>query len=156
MNARDILKILPVIFPLLFFFSSPLKSQPVRDKILGNIEITGEFECALVRVGFNFPIRYKRHFPHEAGKEIRIQVEPILVNPDDRKALFKRESFSPRPDNPAWLSEVIYEGDMEGGFFLTLLFDEPALLKVDQGTDFRSLDIVVSAPDAAVPCPQKP
>lgn len=140
----------------LLLLSMDTQAQPVRDKILADADIRQESECAFVRVGFNFPVRYVKHFPYEYGEELRIQLDPIAISPVDRDALFKRESMRPPSNEIAALLEIIYEGDMEGGPFLTLLFRRPVAFKVGQGADFRSLMIVVPGSKASAPCHLKP
>jgi len=127
-------------------------AQPVRDRVLGDIVIEDHAECALVTVGFEFPIRYLRHFPQSAGNELRIQLEPIAVNPQDSSALMKREAVKPSRSEIAPLSEVIYEGDIDGGLYLTLTFAYPVQFKVAQGPDFRSLVVAIPLPETNLPC----
>jgi len=131
---------------------SPVGAEPTRDRILADIQIEESAECAVINVGFNFPIRYQRHFPAGGGNELRIGLLPISISPDDLKALFERESVRPPESDVAALSEVIYEGDMAGGPFLTLLFRHPVLYEVGQGTDYRSIRVAVRLPEATAPC----
>ena len=63
----------------------------------------------------------------------------------------RRESFSP-PNDFAKLIEVIYEGDIIGGPYLTLLFRSPVDFMVQQGADFRSLIVAVPGPEADESC----
>jgi hypothetical protein len=74
-----------------------------------------------------------------------------VISPLDEEGLSRRESFSP-PNDFAKLIEVVYEGDIIGGPFLTLLFRYPVDYKVQQGADFRSLIVAVPGPEAAGPC----
>jgi hypothetical protein len=66
-------------------------------------------------------------------------VLPFDVRSDDRDALRQRESLVPPDDDPPELMEVIYEGDVDGGPFLTLLFDHEVHYEVEQGRDSRSI-----------------
>ena len=131
---------------------APVLSQPVRDRILGDVHIEDRDECALVRIGFAFPVRYLRHFPENAGDELRIHLEPIAVNPQDKGALTRREAIKPPHSDIAPLSEVVYEGDITGGPYLTLTFTHPVQFRVAQGPDFRSLVIAVPLPETDLPC----
>jgi hypothetical protein len=42
--------------------------------------------------------------------------------------------------------EVLYEGDIDGGPYLTLFFSGPVTYKVVPGTDYRHLTVVVESP----------
>lgn len=137
----------------LLLLSQGLQAQPVRDKILGDVDITRGPEGISIQVMFNFPVRYIKHFPQKTGDELRIKLRPIAISPIDREALFKRESVSPPRDNPAALSAVTYEGDIEGGPFLTLIFQRSVHFTVNQGADFRSMAIVIPDPVDTTICP---
>jgi len=71
-------------------------------------------------------------------------------------ALSMRESLRPDRGGRLPLYEVVYEGDMEGGPFLTLEFHRTVRFAVRQGSDFRSVLIAVSLEGAQAPahlCP---
>jgi len=127
-------------------------AQPVRDRVLADVKIVEKTECAVIHIGLNFPVRYLEHFPLSSGDELRIRLVPIAISADDREALFKRESVRPDPNDLAQLSEVVYEGDVAGGPYLTLLFRHPVQYKVSQGSDFRSILVAVSLPESSAPC----
>ena len=126
-------------------------AQPVRDRVLGNLQISVEEGYAVIEVGFNFPVRYVRHFPYESGKELRVKLSPISVGAVDQDALFDRESTRPSTGELPILLEVAYEGDMPSGPFLTLLFHQELEYLVAQGPDFRSIIIVVGLPAETTP-----
>ena len=130
-----------------------LQAQTIRDRILGNVQIVAQEECAVIDVGFNYPVRYVRHFVLHPADQARTRLLPILVNPTQSDALFKRESVRLQPDNPATLAEVMYEGNLEGGPFLTLVFKEPVAFRVKGTADHRHLTVAVSRsgrPDSCI------
>jgi tetratricopeptide (TPR) repeat protein len=113
--------------------------------------------CATVRVAFPFPVRYLRHFPPESGRDLRIQFEPFALSAEDRAALFTRRSYLPPRTPIASLEEIAYEGNLEGRPFLRLAFTRLRAFRVEQGDDFRSFIIVVSAPETMAECaPSRP
>jgi hypothetical protein len=116
-----------------------LQSQPVRDRVLDTIDVQHTGDGTMIRVTMTVPVRYIRHYPYESGNELRIKVLPFDVRSNDRDALRQRESLVPPDDDPPELMEVIYEGDMDGGPFLTLLFDHEVHYEVEQGRDSRSI-----------------
>lgn len=151
-NLMDTTKRLTMVFSLTLFIAGMAIAEPVRDRILGDIDITESPECSVISVGFNFPVRYLRHFPYESGSELRIKLEPIAISQVDRSALFKRESYTPEGIGPSAVSEIIYEGDVDGGPFLTLIFRHSVRYTVEQGSDFRSVIVMVEGPEALHPC----
>ena len=132
------------------FFSTRLWAERV---ILDYLTTAEEDGCSTIRVGFNFPVQYIKHFPYNSGDDLRIKLKPIMTDPTDRSALFARESITPPPDSLSELKEVSYEGNVEGGPFLSILFRSPVNFKVSQGKDFRSFVINASGMDDKRPCP---
>ncbi len=128
------------------------QAQPARDRILDDVRVSESDGCAFVTISFNFPVRYVRHFPYSQGNELRIQFEPINISPEDREFLFERESLRPWDREIAALLEVAYEGDIEGGPYLTLLFDQSVTFLAGQGLNFRSLSVITAAAGAPTPC----
>ena len=120
-------------------WGSTLYSQPVRDRVLDEIDVQHTRDGTVIRITMTMPVRYIRHYPYESGNELRIKVLPFDVRSNDRDALHKRESLVPPDDDPPELMEVIYEGDMDGGPFLTLLFDHEVHYEAGQGRDSRSI-----------------
>ena len=120
-------------------WGSTLYSQPVRDRVLDTIDVQHTGDGTVIRIGLTIPVRYIRHYPYESGNELRVKVLPFDVRSDDRDALHRRESLVPPDEDPPELMEVIYEGDIDGGPFLTLLFDHEVHYEVEQGRDSRSV-----------------
>jgi len=151
MRTVTVMKTSIVTFVGMLLLASPWLHA--RQLILNSVKITEEGECAVIRVEFSFPVRYIYHFPYESGEDLRIQVKPIEVSRGDRRAVFTRESYGPPPNDIASLSDVVYEGNIVGGPFLTLFFRRPMAFKVDPATDHRSLIIGVHGPKVSKPCP---
>lgn len=124
-----------------------LEAQPARDRILGELlinELPGQTE---VLIELNFPVRLMRNFPETSGDSLLIQIEPILINPHDRDALYKRESIAADRINAADISEVVYEGDSVDGFRLMVTFNKIRQFTVTQGKDFRSIHLTIKNPE---------
>ena len=122
-------------------------SEPVRKKLLDQLDVQHGEEVTTIRISLTSPVRYIRHFPHGSGEELRIKITLFDVSRDNREAFFSRETLVPFDDDDLPLDEVVYEGDIEGGPYLTLFFSSRVDFEVQQGTDSRS--IVVSFSNAA-------
>jgi len=120
-----------------------VQAQPAKNTILDDLKIVDEGDHSIARIGFTFPVRYLRHYPLGSGAELHIQVKPIAINPDDLEDLFRRESIPPVAGNSAKLLDVVYEGSDTGGRYLSLYFAEPVDFEVEQGDDYRSMEILV-------------
>jgi hypothetical protein len=122
-------------------------SEPVRKKLLDQLDMQYGEEFTTIRISLTSRARYIRHFPYDSGEELRIKITLFDVSHDNREAFFGRETLVPFDDNDLPLEEVVYEGDIEGGPYLTLFFSSRVNFEVRQGTDSRS--IVVSFSNAA-------
>ena len=129
---------------VLVLWQTLLQSQPVRDRILDELELVASDGGVDVHVSLTIPVRYISHFPYEAGDELRIRIKAFDVRGGDRDALFKRESLVPSGDDFPALKEVVYEGDIDGGRYLTLLFSQCVRFEVSQGRDSRSIMVRVA------------
>ncbi|MCO6413319.1 MAG: hypothetical protein J5I92_11280 [Thiogranum sp.] len=128
---------------LLYLAANTQSAPPVRDKVLADVEIIKSDGNLVIEVHFSFPLRYRSHFPLDQGDELRIRLEPLLVPPSDLDALFQREAVTPQYTDSVALDQVIYEGDIEGGPYLTVRFTRDARYEVIAGADYRSVRIVV-------------
>lgn len=149
MNRATILSICAVAVTGVLIFSSWLLAGR---QVIDEVQVTEEYGCTVVRVNFNFPVRYVSHFPPDNGDDLRVQIEPYAVGPSDKEHLFTREEPLLPPDTLEELIEVVYEGNVEGGPYLTFLFDTPVKFDVAQGADFRSLLVAVTGVDDQEPC----
>jgi len=129
----------------------PGKAASREFRIFDEVWLVERQECKFIEVRFNIPMRYIKHFPFEGGDDLRIQLEPLAISPAEKEALFRREYPGSIPAEVGAIADVVFEGDIDGGPFLSLYFHEPRSFKVGQGQDFRSLVISIAAP-ADSPC----
>lgn len=121
--------------------------------VIEDVQIAEDNGCAEVTVSFTLPVRYIRHFPLESGDDLRVQLEPIAAGPAQQEALNTRQKVEPPPSETIGLTDVIYEGDVEGGPYLTFYFSRKTTFKVAQGADFRSLVVMIGSVEAGCPDP---
>ncbi|HHO47636.1 MAG TPA: hypothetical protein ENN06_04160 [Desulfobacteraceae bacterium] len=133
---------LVMLFLGVCFAQAPAAS--LRDRVLSDVTISGTEQEVVIHVSFNFPVRYLRHYPLEFGKELNIQLDPIVAGGEELAGLKKRESFSAPDDNPAGLVRVDYEGSDLIKPTVRILLDRNRNYDVRQGEDFRSLMVVLS------------
>ncbi|MGB3223356.1 MAG: hypothetical protein WBB23_11195 [Desulforhopalus sp.] len=122
---------------------SPANALSIRDRILNEISVRSVDDYSVIKIGFNFPVRYVRHYPVNYGKEVRIEFEPIVASREDREGLQKRESLFPPANNPVGVARVEYEGRNQIQPTLTVIFNQPTSFEAKQGEDFRSLIVLV-------------
>jgi hypothetical protein len=120
-------------------FAQLVVSEPVRKKILDSLDVQETDALTTVRISLTTRVRYDSHFPYESGKELRIRITPFGISADDLNALYKRETLVPFDQEDLPLEEVVYEGDIEGGPYITLFFSRCVDFWVEQGRDSRSI-----------------
>ena len=122
-------------------------APPVRDKVLEEVGLVQSDGGVFIEVLFSFPMRYRSHFPADRGDELRIRMLPVRVPSSDLDAVPRRESVIPEYAGVASVDEVIYEGDIEGGPYLTIRFMRPVSYQVIPGSDYRSVRVIVQSVD---------
>lgn len=125
-------------------------SEPVRKKLLDLLDVQDGEEVTTIRISLTSPVRYIRHFPYGSGEELRIKITLFDVSRDNREAFFGRETLVPFDNYDLPLDEVVYEGDIEGGPYLTLFFSRRVDFEVQQGTDSRSIEVFFSNSATAI------
>lgn len=138
----------PTLFLLVLFITSGITgtgvvAQPVRDKVLDQVYIEAEDGNQILFVSLSYPFRYLSHFPADHGSELRIRIKPVRVPVSDGSAVFTREGVRPVAADEIGLVEVVYEGDIAGGPYLSLIFKQDTRYKVRPGTDYRHLSIAI-------------
>ncbi|HHH35374.1 MAG TPA: hypothetical protein ENK48_00925 [Gammaproteobacteria bacterium] len=123
-------------------------AQPIKDIILDTAEVHVQDGCAQIRILFNFPLRYKRHFPYEGGDDLRIHVDPVVHAREGHAMIFEREAVRVRNEDLLPLVNVIYDGQAADGPYVALHFSQKVRYTVFQGRDFRSLVVTVTTSGA--------
>lgn len=139
--------LLPLLLLTILDGLASLSAQPIRGRVLSDLVITSQPDQVDVRIEFNFPVRYVRHFPASEGDELQIQLEPIAMNPSDRDSLVKREAISAEDGNLAGVSEVVFDGDAVIGLRVTVYFLHKQSYTVAQGSDYRSILVTTRTPE---------
>ena len=115
--------------------------------MLEEVLVIEKYGQPVIEVQFSFPLRYLSHFPQEGGEELRIRLRPVRIPSSDLDAAFKREGVVPEYAEAAAVSDVIYEGDVQGGPYLTVIFTQAVTYEVIPGSDYRSMKIIILSLD---------
>lgn len=118
-------------------------AAPLRDRVLRDVSITQSEQHIIIKVAFNFPVQYVRHYPIDYGQELNIQLKPILAGIADLSGLKNRESLSAPDNNPAGLVLIQYEGNELLNPTIRVVLDKARSYEAKQGDDFRSLIILL-------------
>jgi hypothetical protein len=119
-------------------------AEPVLDRALSGASVIEESNCSIMRVGFNFRVRYQNHFPSTNGRELRIIVRPIDRNVAAAEIRVKREAVRPPKSRQATIDAIDLEVGRADGLALYINFAKPVHFKVAQGADFTSVVVAMS------------
>jgi len=126
--------------------SGPASAQVVRARILQALEVHETATESVLELKFTTPIRYLRHAPGDHGDVIEIQLDLIDVSSTDVAAALARESLRLSRNIPVPLTAVTYDGTGGEIKVVELRFARALDFRVQQGRDFRSIEIRVARP----------
>lgn len=118
-------------------------AQPSLDRVLTDAHVTDGVQCSVLRVNFNFPVRYISHFPLDGGAELHVRVRALEPQMDGELTLH-RESLRLPSTDLAPIQDIEFEGNRPEGPTLDVVLSKRQFFSVGQGGDFRSLVIVLS------------
>ena len=132
---------------------TPAAAEPVLDRALSGLRLLQtSASCTLVKIEFNFRIRYVSHFPLAMGEELRINVRAIDPTQAAALAILRREALR-APNSPAAAIRAIdFELDQPAGPVLRVQFLHPVAYQVAPGSDFESLVIAISGKTPQAAC----
>lgn len=128
------------------------RAEPVLDRVLSGATVIEEAGCSLIRIGFNFRVRYQSHFPGSNGRELRIFVRAIDDAVAASQIIVRRESLRVPVARNATIAAIEFEVDRQAGPTLSVYFRDPVFFKVGQGSDFTSIVVAVPGRKASNTC----
>jgi hypothetical protein len=117
-------------------------------QILDSVEVNRANGAAVIWIHFRVPVRYEKHIPSESGQTLQIYVTVSPVGGEVFSGEIERKSLRAKPADPWSLLDVTYDGDGVEGPHVVLRFNKAIQFKVQQGTDQRSIVVLVPAPVA--------
>jgi hypothetical protein len=136
----------------MLFELRPAPAQPVLDLALSDAQLAARNGCAVLKVNFNFRIRYASHFPLSRGVELRITVNPI--DPRQAAALLtmKREAARVPDSKLAAIKAIDFETQNPAGPVLRIVFDHPVAYQVAPGRDTQSIVVAIAGVKPSAIC----
>lgn len=131
---------------------SRTSAEPVTDRALSSVQLVSGKSCDLLKISFNFRVRYASHFPLSHGDELRIMVRALDPAEAANELLTRRESLRPPQSKRARVKAIELDIDPAGGPSLVVQFHGAVHYQVGQGADFESIIIAVSGAKASQSC----
>jgi tetratricopeptide (TPR) repeat protein len=130
----------------------PASAQPVVDQALADAQLAVQKGCAILKVNFNFRIRYASHFPLDHSDELRITVNPIDRNQAAALVTLRREAATVPDGKLHGIKAITFEAQHPGGPEVRILFDHPVAYQVAPHPDAQSIVVAVAGPKASPAC----
>jgi hypothetical protein len=127
-------------------------AEPVLDRALSGLHLVTTTSCVVMKVEFNFRVRYVSHFPLRKADELRVSIRPIDPSQAAALALLRREALRPPKNARAAIRAIDFETDQASGAILRVQFDHPVSYQVAQGADFQSIVIAIAGKTAQAAC----
>jgi tetratricopeptide (TPR) repeat protein len=127
-------------------------AQPVLDLALSDAQLFTKNGCAVLKVNFNFRIRYASHFPLDRGEELRISINPIDRDQAIALQLLKREAVRPPDSKLVGIKAIDFETRQASGSVLRIQFDRPVAYQVAQSSDVQSIVVAIAGANPSPAC----
>lgn len=114
-------------------------AEPVLDRVFSEADAVTSKSCAVVRIGFNFRVRYVGHFPSSNGHEVRIDFKAIDPEVARAEILTRRESLRVPGAVAPQIRAIEFEIGKGTGLSVLVTFRDTIGFDVAQGADFESL-----------------
>ncbi|MBI5261412.1 MAG: hypothetical protein HY852_06295 [Bradyrhizobium sp.] len=131
---------------------SGTRGQPVIDQFVSSAAVTSSGNCSVLRVNFNWRIRYTGHFPPDRGTQLRISLQLIDRDAVVDTALFPREGVRVDNGGAAGIVSVSLALDQSIGLVLQIQFARPTAYQVMQSGSFEQVAVVISKNGSAAGC----
>ena len=118
-------------------------AQQVATDILDDVSIERADYNAVIKVTFKRPFRYISHSPTKSGNSINIKIDILDNNLTLNDQLIDNESIVVKNNKGTGLTEVDYERNGRNSKYLIFYFDKNVSFEVIQGSDQRSLSVVI-------------
>lgn len=142
-NPVYLLTMISVSAVVLLLLYRPLSAQQVATDILDNVVIDRMDYNAVIKVEFKQLFRYISHSPVKKGNTINVRISVPDVASAGTGQLVDSESIQVTNDKDTGLSEVVYERQGRNASYLVFYFNKDVSFEVIQGSDQRSLSVIV-------------
>jgi len=142
MKRKYLLSVTAILLAMTLLFRLS-NAQQVATEILDDVVIDRIDYNAVIKVEFKRLFRYISHSPTSTGRTINVRIDIPDINLPSIGPLVDNESIPIKNDKNTGLREVVYERDGRNSSYLIFYFDKDVSFEVVQGSDQRSLSVIV-------------
>ncbi len=122
------------------FAGSHLFGQAVSDRILSDVQVSENGNCAVVTINFNVQISYLSRFPLDSGDQLKIRINSL----SNQNIIRGRESLRAPNSAIAGIRSIALDGTDSAGPVVGIDFTSPRAFDVTVGKKSQSLVIRVA------------
>jgi len=111
------------------------------DHILEDIVVEDEGEMLVLHIETRIPIRYENHFPEGPSDFLQIKVRAVSFLGVNGTDILHGESILPGFLELVPIVDVIYEGDVPNGPFISIRFSKPLNYEVKEDPELNGIQI---------------
>jgi len=149
-NKLSVSRCIGQLFLLMFLWGVAVSVQ--ANDILEDVSFTDKGEEIEIKAKISLPFDYVKHFPSKRGKIIQIQLK-VDGQEKDKKKTKRRETIRPDSSTPLKIRDVIFEGNVRGGPYLVIRFNDVVKFRVDEVKNSQTISIFVEKDKVQVPVP---
>ena len=128
-----------LLFIVLFCLSTV---SVFANDILTNVTFLDKGKEIEIKADLSVPFSYVKHFPNKRGKIIQIQLD-VNAEAAKEKKIKRRETVKPSSNDMKSIRDIIFEGNVRGGPYLVLRFNEVIKFTVEKVKDSQSIVILI-------------
>lgn len=125
----------------MILFAYPAQAQQAATEVLDDVVIKQSGYNAVIKVLFKRPIAYLSHSPESSGNTINVRITLPGIFSGSEIGILRSESI--HVDSDTGLNEVVFENISNSSSSILLYFSKTVSYDVIQGSDQRSLSIVI-------------
>ncbi|MDH5230216.1 MAG: hypothetical protein OEY38_09160 [Gammaproteobacteria bacterium] len=115
------------------------------NRLLQDVLVYEEGQKNVLQVKFNLPVRYENHFPQGPSDFVQIKIRPVSLSGVQKNEYIGSDTILPGFLEKVPVSDIAYEGDVNGGPFLSLRFSKPVNYQIAEDSSMRSILLILPA-----------
>lgn len=131
-----------IIFVLILVYAYPVIFGP--SQVIEAVDIFTEDESVVLQIDFTVPVRYEDHYPEQTGEILQIKCRLVSLAGVNKKEIVSIPGLRPELVKQISLVNISFEGGVEGGPLLTMLFSKPVKFEVREDPQLKSMFVVFS------------
>ena len=130
---------------ILFVVSVQWLVQYTRDadRMLYDVEVSETDQYDVLFIKFNLPMRYTSHFPEGKTDFVQVRLQGLAHAALDKHEHLTRAALDPKHLRHIPLSDVVYEGNVPGGPFLSLRFSVPVVFEIQEDRHLKGIRLLL-------------